>query len=118
MNRIHELRAEYERLVVGLGAKIQGLRATGLDDEAIARALHAERRALTVRFKQETPECLRSVLDERTMRRYGNPIGPTIEDLRRSGKSWIQIIESASRPGRCRCPSRREALCTMPSHQV
>ena len=99
MNRIHELRAEYERLVVGLGAKIQGLRATGLDDEAIARALHAERRALTVRFKQETPEYLRAVLHERTMRRYGNPIGPTIEYLRRSGKSWIEIIESARRPG-------------------
>ena len=99
VSKIHELRAEYERLVIGLGAKIQALRATGLDDEAIARTLHAERRALTVRFKQQTPEYLRSVFHERTMRRYGNPIGPTIEYLRRSGKSWIEIIESASRPG-------------------
>jgi len=99
VSKTHELRAEYERPVIGLGARIQALRAMGLDDEAIARTLHAERRALTVRFKQETPEYLRAVLHERTMRRYGNPIGPTIEDLRRSGKSWSEIIESASRPG-------------------
>lgn len=30
---------------------------------------------------------------------YGNPLGPTIEQLRAQGKTWEQIIESATRPG-------------------
>jgi hypothetical protein len=33
------------------------------------------------------------------MQRYGDKLGPTIEWLRNQGKTWKQIIESASRPG-------------------
>jgi hypothetical protein len=33
------------------------------------------------------------------MERYGDPLGPSIEWLRARGKSWDDIIESASRTG-------------------
>ena len=44
------------------------------------------------------PELLEKIL-ERNMRVYGDPLGPTVERLRNQGKTWEQIIESASRPG-------------------
>ena len=37
--------------------------------------------------------------EQRNIREYGNPLGPTIEQLRNAGESWEDIIESASRPG-------------------
>jgi hypothetical protein len=30
---------------------------------------------------------------------YGNPVGPTIDQLQEQGKTWEQIIKSAARPG-------------------
>ena len=73
--------------------------AKGKSAEAIARALHAERRKLATHFKEQTPEPLRSQIYRRTFAVYGDPIGPTIEGLRAQGKSWNDIIESATKPG-------------------
>ena len=33
------------------------------------------------------------------MEKYGDKLGPTIEYLRAQGKTWEQIIESATRAG-------------------
>jgi hypothetical protein len=92
-------RGEYERLVAELKATAAAMRSAGEGAESIARALHAERRALAAQYKELTPEPLRTRLYERTLRIYGDPIGPTIEFLRSNGRSWDQIIESAARPG-------------------
>jgi hypothetical protein len=35
----------------------------------------------------------------RNIQKYGNPVGPSIEQLRASDKTWEQIIESATRSG-------------------
>lgn len=59
----------------------------------------AERRAIGVQFKELTPEAKRLEIYERNKRVYGDELGPSIEWLRSHGKSWEQIIESASRPG-------------------
>ena len=67
--------------------------------EEIAHTVHAERRRLAARFKQQTPEPLRSLIRRRTLAVYGDPIGPTIEHLRARGRSWDDIIDSATRPG-------------------
>ena len=75
------------------------MRGAGASPEQIARALHAERRALGEQFKALTPADKLAEITQRNVQRYGNPLGPSVDWLRRQGKSWEQIIESASRPG-------------------
>ena len=93
------LRQAYEAEVRALAIKAAQMRADGHSVEEIARELHAERRALGIKYKDVTPpEILQKIL-ERNRQVYGDELGPTIEWLRAQGKSWEQIIESASRPG-------------------
>jgi hypothetical protein len=99
MNDPRQMRTEYERSVRSLLDTAARMKALGAEPEAIARTVHAERRLLASRFKDLTPEPLRSALYNRTLEIYGDPAGPTIEYLRSKGKSWEDIIESASRPG-------------------
>jgi hypothetical protein len=93
------LRSRYEAAVLGLRAQVAAMRGTGVSSETIARAVHAERRRLTAAFKELTPEPWRSRIHTRTLAAYGDPVGPTIENLRARGKSWDDIIDSATRPG-------------------
>ena len=94
------LREEYEAAVRALGAEVDAMRRAGIGSEKIARVAHAGRRRLAVRFKARTPEPMRSVIYQRTMAAYGDPVGPSIETLRAKGRSWEEIAESATRPGR------------------
>jgi uncharacterized coiled-coil DUF342 family protein len=96
---IRSLRAEYETAVRSLRNRIDSMRQEGQDSEAIARTVHAERRKLAKRFKDRTPEPLRSILYQRTEAAYCDPLGPSIERLRSGGKTWEEIAESATRPG-------------------
>src|SRR5271156_4760796 len=91
---------QYERLVLSLRSRVAAMRLESLSAEAIARAMHAERRRLAAEFKERTPEPLRSQIYRRTLAVYGDPLGPTVEQLRAKGRSWEDIIESAARPGR------------------
>lgn len=75
------------------------MRQAGNSPEHIARALHAERNALKVRFRELSPPDAVRRFEQRNIDRYGDPLGPSIEQLRGAGKSWEQIIESATRPG-------------------
>ncbi|MCF4129477.1 cell wall-binding protein [Methylobacterium sp. SyP6R] len=93
------LRARYEAAVADLRERVAALRRDGLPAEAIARAVHAERLRLAAHFKALTPEPYRTRIVERTVRVYGNALGPSIDFLRVRGKSWEAIIESATRPG-------------------
>jgi len=70
-----------------------------MNEEAIARTLHAARRSLGVEYKNLTDPTLLERIYERNLQRYGDKLGPTIEWLRNRGKTWKQINESASRPG-------------------
>jgi hypothetical protein len=94
-----DVRAEYERNVRALAARAAQMRRDRADPEAIARKLHAERRALAAKYKDLTPEPQRTQVHTRTVATYGDPQGPTIEQLRAKGRSWDEIIESAARPG-------------------
>jgi hypothetical protein len=93
-------RLEYEAHVIALRDRAEAMRRDSAAPEAIARTLHAERRRLSQKFKQHTPEPLRAHIRERTVAVYGDPLGPSVEHLQAKGKSWNDIIESASRPGR------------------
>ena len=94
------LRDDYEAQVRALAAKVDRLRGEDASAEAIARAIHAERRALAAHFKSLTPEPARSRIHDRTVAVYGDPLGPTIDYLRAKGRSWDDIITSATRPGK------------------
>ncbi|MDB5489935.1 MAG: fhaB [Reyranella sp.] len=97
--RPKEGRAHYEALVRDLALRAAEIRREGIDTETIARTLHAARRALATRFKDITPEPLRTVIHDRTVAVYGDPLGPTIEFLRAEGKSWDEIVDGAARHG-------------------
>ena len=76
------------------------MRDAGMSSEQIARSLHAERRALGEKFKGLTPHGKLGEIYERNLKLYGDRLGPSVDWLRNAGKSWDDIIESASRPGR------------------
>jgi hypothetical protein len=93
------LRLEYESKVSQLADTANELKAAGMDPESIARALGAERRALGEAYKGMTPPDLLEEITQRNIAKYGDPLGPTVDDLVASGKTWEQIIDSASRAG-------------------
>ena len=93
------LRASYVREVNGLADTAGEMRAAGHSSEEIARALHAARRELGVQYKALTPAGELERIYARNLSKYGDKLGPTIDWLRANGKSWEDIIESASRTG-------------------
>lgn len=97
---IQQLRSEYEEAVRSIASRVAILRQQSVDEECIARLAHQERQRLTLAFKKLTPEPLRSRILERTVAEYGHPTGPSIERLRQRGRSWSEIADGASRPGR------------------
>ncbi|GAA1314386.1 cell wall-binding protein [Pseudonocardia xinjiangensis] len=97
--RDRSLRAAYLREVAGLVDRAAALVASGLSEEAVARTLHAQRRALAERYKGLTSPARRARLYRRNVERYGDPHGPTVENLRAGGRSWADIILSSSRAG-------------------
>ena len=93
------IRAEYEAAVKGLADKAAAMRAAGASSEDIARVLSAARNALKVEYRALSPAEEVAKFEARNLARYGDKVGPSIEYLRESGKSWEDIIEAACRPG-------------------
>ena len=98
-SKLPPLRQEYVTNVVSLRYKVPIMRESGMSSEQIARALHAERRALGVKYKNLTPADELARIQARNLRVYNDELGPSIDWLRARGKTWDDIIESASRPG-------------------
>jgi hypothetical protein len=96
---VQALRQQYVDAVRGLRDRASALRQAGRSPEQIARTLHAERNALKVRIREASPKDAVRRFEQRNIEKYGNPLGPSIQQLRRAGKSWEQIIESATRSG-------------------
>ena len=91
------LRLAYEEKVRLLAREAQTLLASDLPQEEIARTLHHRRREIGKEYKEAAPPMFREYIYAATARKYGDPLGPTYEDLRKK-KTPEQIIESASRP--------------------
>lgn len=91
------LRREYEQKVRELRELPSLLRAEGKSEEQIARTMHQMRRELGRQYKLAAPPLFREYIYAATAAKYGDPLGPTYEELRKT-KSDRQIIESASRP--------------------
>jgi hypothetical protein len=95
-----DLRTRYEAAVAALRDAAAAKRHEGMSDEAVARWVVAERNALKAAYRDLTPAPMLARIVARTVQRYGSLSGPTVEELRASGKSWADIIESATRPGK------------------
>ena len=91
------LRKEYERKVHELRSLPEKLKAEGFAEEQIARIMHEKRRELGRLYKEAAPPLLRKYIFAATAEKYGDPLGPSYETLRKK-KTYVQIIESASRP--------------------
>ncbi len=72
----------------------------GDDVEVVARETVDARNALKISAREDIPRIFRSFAERRNMRKYGNPVGPTYEDLIRGGKTPEQIISGAGRTSR------------------
>ena len=93
------LRQSYVDEVKALEEVGLGLRAAGADAETVARILHAERNALKEKYRQLSPSDTHKLFEQRNIDKYGNALGPSIDQLRAAGKTWDQIIDSAMRAG-------------------
>ena len=95
----HPLRQAYIKEVNGLKALGEKIARKGIDKEIIARTLHSKRRELGVKYKNLTPPDKLKEIYARNVEKYGDKLGQSIDWLRKKGKSWDDIIESASRTG-------------------
>ncbi|WP_198086260.1 hemagglutinin [Variovorax sp. E3] len=95
----HALRLKYEAAVVALGDAASQLLRSGASEEHVARWAVAERNALKEEYRKLTPALVVARIAAKTLERYGNTMGPSADDLRAVGKSWREIIDSATRPG-------------------
>lgn len=92
------LRQAYVDEVNKLKDVANSMRKAGSTPEQIARRVHQMRRDLGVKYKNLTPPDKLEEIYARNIERYQDKLGPSIEWLRDKGKSWDQIIESATRP--------------------
>lgn len=95
--RTNPLRLEYECHVRKLQHDKEHLLAEAYSLEDIARLLHSKRRELGKRYKDAAPPLFREYILYATKAKYGDPLGPDYETLRKE-KTPEQIIESATRP--------------------
>ena len=91
------LRREYEQQVRDLSAYRDALASAGESKEVIARLLHEKRRELGKMYKDAAPPLFREYKLYATEKKYGDPLGPDYETLRKR-KTPEQIIESSARP--------------------
>jgi RHS repeat-associated protein len=76
------------------------MKLMGKSSESIARTLHGMRRSIGLRYKSLTPKNKLQEIYQRNLDLYGDKLGPSVDYLRNKlGKSWGEIIESASRTG-------------------
>jgi hypothetical protein len=93
------LRQAYVDDVASISDNVAAWEKAGADPEFIAREAWADRRALGIQYKGLTPPDMLEQISARNIARYGDPLGPSIDWLRAQGKTWQQIIESATRSG-------------------
>ena len=91
------LRLAYEKKVHALERIPQELESKGYSEEQIAQIMHEKRRELGRQYKDAAPPLFREYIFAATAAKYGDPLGPSYEMLRKK-KTCREIIESASRP--------------------
>lgn len=96
----HDVRPRYESAVIALGIAAARLLASGSSEEHVARWAVEQRNQLKLSYRDLTPKDALAKLETWTLVRYGNVLGPSVDQLRSAGKSWAEIIDAAARPGK------------------
>ncbi|MFE6846785.1 hypothetical protein [Streptomyces sp. NPDC057686] len=91
------VRMSYHELLEDMHRTEADMRAAGATDEEIARELVDMRnQAKAITRAGMTPEEVR-ILEERNVAKYGNPLGPTADQLYAKYGSWQQVIDASMR---------------------
>ncbi|MFE2842910.1 hypothetical protein ACFXKS_05040 [Streptomyces scopuliridis] len=92
-----EGRIQYHHLLDRMRQVADEMRAEGASDEDIARVMVDMRNdAKDITRAGMSPEAVR-LLEERNMKKYGNPLGPTADQLYAKYGSWAEVIDAATR---------------------
>lgn len=92
-----EVRIQYHHLLDRMRQVADEMRASGASDEDIARVMVDMRNdAKDITRAGMSPEAVR-LLEERNMKKYGNPLGPTADQLYAKYGSWAEVIDAATR---------------------
>ncbi len=94
-----DVRSRYEAAVSALAETASQMLAAGSSEEQVARWMVDRRNRLKEAYRDLTPPDLLASIEARTTQQYGNVLGPSIDQLRAAGKSWMEIIDSAVRAG-------------------
>lgn len=98
------LRALYEEADRAIYQTAQRMLAEGIPEDEVARWANAARNETKLKIRRWDLDVVRLLAEQRNVRRYGSPIGPTYEQLRTGDpargiapKTDRQIIESAAK---------------------
>ena len=94
------LRDAYARGCRAIYDEAQLMLSKGAGVDQVADWANAARNQLKGQIREEGPRIIKVIAEARNVRRYGNPLGPSAEELRAAGKSSEEILESAGRAGR------------------
>jgi filamentous hemagglutinin len=93
------IRLEYETAIRNILADAKKMLLAGQSEETVARWAVEMRNDIKLQFHEKTPPKRLSIIESRNIEKYKHHVGPTLDELHESGKSWMQIIESSARPG-------------------
>ena len=71
--------------------------AAGQKEEDVARKVDQMRRELNSKYYETVPPDLLEKIHAKNLEKYGNKTGPSIEYFLIKGRSWKEIIDSASK---------------------
>lgn len=91
------LRQLYANGVKAIADEAALMLARGVPAEEVTNWANAARNNLKQQIRDQGPRIIKVLAEARNMRKYGNPLGLTAEQLRAMGKTNEQIIESAGR---------------------
>ena len=93
------LRQKYVKDVYDLQIEVDAMRNAGLSPEEIAHYASSRRNEIKEPILEATPPDFLEKIRQRNLEKYQNESGPTIDQLRASGKSWEEITDGATRAG-------------------
>lgn len=91
------LREAYRRGAQAIADEAAVMLRAGADEKMVADWAVKARNALKQQIRDQGARIIKALAEARNIRKYGNPLGPTAEELRAAGKSNQQIIEGVTR---------------------
>ena len=99
LKNLVKIRSQYESTVHALGDYATNEFAAGKSIDYIARQVSVMRNDLKIEYRKMTPGPVVTIIEQRNIREYGNPLGPSFEQiLKKNNENYRGVIKSASRP--------------------